>query len=61
MKQLRHNEAQMGENRIRFLELRAYQIINMTEFASGLRGGSIEPPLNDLSMELMADQMHVIL
>ena len=40
-KQLRHIAAQMGESGIIFLGPLAYQIIKMTEFSSGLRGGSI--------------------
>ena len=55
MKQLRHTADQMRETGIRFMGLRAYQIITVTGFASVLRDGSIELPLNDRSMELMAD------
>ena len=35
--------------------LHADQIIKVTEFASDLKDGSIELPLDDCSMELMAD------
>ena len=51
----------MGESGIIFLGIRADYIIKVTEFESGLRGGSIEFPLNDRSMELVADQRHASL
>ena len=41
MKQLRHNAAQTGEIGTIFLGLRAYHIIKVTEFVSGLKDGSI--------------------
>ena len=55
MKKLKHTAAHIGETGIRFMGLRAYQIITVTGFASVLRDGSIELPLNDRSMKLMAD------
>ena len=55
MKQMSQNAYHTGEIGITLLVLSVDQIINMTKSESGLRDGFIELPVNDCSMELMAD------
>ncbi|GMH51677.1 hypothetical protein TrST_g11013 [Triparma strigata] len=52
MRQLRDNAAQIGEKGIRFWGLSAAQLMKVTEFATNLRDGVTELPLDDKSIEL---------
>jgi chromosome segregation ATPase len=54
MRQLRDNAAQIGEKGIRFWGLSAGQLMKVTEFATNLRDGITELPLDDRSLELTA-------
>ena len=54
MRQLRDNAAQIGEKGIRFWGLSAAQLMKVTEFATNLRDGITELPLDDRSIELTA-------
>ena len=54
MRQLRDNAAQIGEKGIRFWGLSAGQLMKVTEFATNLRDGITDLPLDDKSLELSA-------
>ncbi len=54
MRRLRENAAQISERGMRFVGLKAEQIIQLTEFARNLKDGKVELPLNDRSLQLSA-------
>lgn len=54
MRRLRENAAQISEKGMRFVGLKAEQIIQVTEFARNLKDGKVELPLNDRSLQLSA-------
>ena len=59
MKQLRHNAAEISEKGIKFLGLDAAQIQKVMEFASSVRDGSVNLPLDDRSRELKVRSVRV--
>lgn len=59
MKQLRHNAAEISEKGIKFLGLDAAQIQKVMEFASSVRDGSVNLPLDDRSTELKVRSVRV--
>ena len=59
MKQLRHNAAEISEKGIKFLGLDAAQIQKVMEFASNVRDGSVNLPLDDRSRELKVRSVRV--
>eukprot|EP00970_Alexandrium_tamarense_P006036 scaffold1012_cov189-Alexandrium_tamarense.AAC.21 len=54
LSQLRERAIDIGEKGSRFLGMDAHQIAQVMEFASNLRRGVVDLPLNDRSMELLA-------
>lgn len=57
--QLRERAIDLGENGGRFLGMNPQQVSQVVEFASNLRRGVIELPLNDRSRELLAEVSHL--
>ena len=51
--QLRERAIEIGEKGIRFLGMDSNQIAQVMEFASNLRQGIVDLPLNDRSKDLM--------
>ena len=52
MMQLREHASSIGEEGIRFLGLNASQLMKVTEFAEGVKGGKVILPLDDQSIKL---------
>ena len=52
LKALRLSAQQMGEKGMKFYGLSAQQIVQVNEFAEGMRDGTVELPLDDKSLEL---------